>query len=124
MSFWFDVLFDDDGVVTGHDDSVTDCSGFRPEVAKQEVQHWLERNSRMCDKARQLLRVYAKNFADKIPGNLAPIRPLAWNWLPEGSSHASPDEASDKPIQYTWKLDEPDKIAIMEEFLERSILGG
>ncbi|KAK8141885.1 hypothetical protein G3M48_009720 [Beauveria asiatica] len=110
MSFWFDVLFDDDGgVLTGHDDSVTDCSGFRPEVAKQEVQHWLERNSRMCDKARQLLRVYAKNFADKIPGNLAPIRPLAWNWLPEGSSHAPPDEASDKPIQYTWKLDEPDK---------------
>ncbi|KAM3555608.1 hypothetical protein ARSEF4850_005912 [Beauveria asiatica] len=110
MSFWFDVLFDDDGgVLTEHDDSVTDCSGFRPEVAKQEVQHWLERNSRMCDKARQLLRVYAKNFANKIPGNLAPIRPLAWNWLPEGSSHASPDEASDKPIQYTWKLDEPDK---------------
>ncbi|KAJ6787924.1 hypothetical protein PWT90_06404 [Aphanocladium album] len=109
MSFWFDVLFDDDGALTGHDDSVADCSGFRPEVAKQQVQHWLDRNSRMCDTARKLLRDYAENHAGKPPGNLAPIRPLAWNWLPEGSVDVPPDESSEEKISSVWKLDETDR---------------
>ena len=109
MSFWFDVLFDDDGALNGHDETVADCSGFRPEVAKQQVQHWLDRNSKMCDTARQLLRHYAEHHASKPPGNLAPIRPLAWNWLPEGSVDVPLDEANDDETNPVWKLDETDK---------------
>ncbi|KAJ4150616.1 hypothetical protein LMH87_011358 [Akanthomyces muscarius] len=109
MSFWFDVLFDDDGALNGHDETVADCSGFRPEVAKQQVQHWLDRNSKMCDTARQLLRHYAEHHASKPPGNLAPIRPLAWNWLPEGSVDVPLDEANDDKTNPVWKFDETDK---------------
>lgn len=109
MSFWFDVLFDDDGALTGHDDSVADCSGFRPEVAKQQVQHWLDRNSKMCSTARQLLRHYAEHHAGKPPGNLAPIRPLAWNWLPEGSVDVPLDENNDEKVVSEWKQEETDR---------------
>lgn len=111
MSFWFDVLFDDDDTYAQPDGGLGDGSGFRPDVAKQQTQHWLDRNSRMCDTARKLLREYAQNRADKPPGNLAPIRPLAWNWLPDGmgpDGAETPDQ-SDEKISPIWKNDEPDK---------------
>ncbi|KAL7956494.1 hypothetical protein V8C34DRAFT_288436 [Trichoderma compactum] len=110
MSFWFDVLFDDDGALSGPEEIMTDGSGFRPDAAKHQVQHWLDRNSKMCDTARKLLRHYAENHADKPPGNLAPIRPLAWNWLPDTLDPTSIilDDDSEK-VNPVWKPDEPDK---------------
>ncbi|KAL3956315.1 hypothetical protein ACCO45_009161 [Purpureocillium lilacinum] len=111
MSFWFDVLFDDDdGGYSGHDEGMGDGSGFRPEVAKQQVQHWLDRNSKMCDAARQLLKDYAQNQAHKPPGNLAPIRPLAWNWMPDDSINVPADISDDaEKINPVWKPDETDR---------------
>jgi palmitoyltransferase len=111
MSFWFDVLFDDDGAYSGSDDSLVDGTGFRPEIAKQQVQHWLDRNSKMCDTARSLLKDYAGNHANKPPGNLAPIRPLAWNWLPGGTAPgATPaDINKDEKFSPVWNPDESDK---------------
>ncbi|KAM5375818.1 hypothetical protein ACJZ2D_005740 [Fusarium nematophilum] len=110
MSFWFDVLFDDDGALSGPEEGLGDGSGFRPDVAKRQVQHWLDRNSKMCDTARRLLKDYAQNQADKPPGNLAPIRPLAWNWLPDGSVDVPGDVANtEEKINPVWKPDETDK---------------
>ncbi|KAL6409663.1 hypothetical protein AUP68_06046 [Ilyonectria robusta] len=110
MSFWFDVLFDDDGALSGSEEGLGDGSGFRPNVAKQQVQHWLDRNSKMCETARNLLKDYAQNQADKPPGNLAPIRPLAWNWLPDGSVDVPGDVGdSDEKINPVWKPDETDR---------------
>ncbi|KAH6894280.1 hypothetical protein B0T10DRAFT_247648 [Thelonectria olida] len=110
MSFWFDVLFDDDETIEESEEGLGDGSGFRPEVAKQQVQHWLDRNSKMCDTARNLLKDYAQNHADKPPGNLAPIRPLAWNWLPDGSVDLPGDIGNnEEKINPVWKPDETDK---------------
>lgn len=110
MSFWFDVLFDDEDGLIEPDHLLTDCSGFRPELAKQQVQHWLDRNSRMCDKARQLLRDYTVNHADKPPGNLAPIRPLAKNWLPEEPADtASAANDEEEKINPVWKPNETNR---------------
>lgn len=110
MSFWFDVLFDDDDTYAQPDGGIGDGSGFRPDVAKQQTQHWLDRNSRMCDTARALLKDYAENHADKPPGNLAPIRPLAWNWLPDGMVPGGMDKPQDEEkISPVWKADETDK---------------
>ncbi|KAI9151687.1 hypothetical protein HJFPF1_08896 [Paramyrothecium foliicola] len=110
MSFWFDVLFDDEGAFSGPEDALGDGSGFRPDLAKHQVQHWLDRNSRLCDTARKLLKDYAQNQADKPPGNLAPIRPLAWNWLPDGSVDVSGlvDDGNEK-INPVWNPEEKDQ---------------
>ncbi|PTB69057.1 hypothetical protein BBK36DRAFT_1192976 [Trichoderma citrinoviride] len=110
MSFWFDVLFDDDGALSSPEEIMSDGSGFRADVAKLQVQHWLDRNSKMCDTARALLKDYAQNHADKPPGNLAPIRPLAWNWLPDvpGATPIIMDDNNEK-INPVWKPDETDK---------------
>lgn len=87
MAFWFDVLFDEDASLDDPQDGMGDGLGFRVDIAKQEVQNWLERNSTMCDAARQLLRKYVETEArtKRPPGPLAPIHPLAWNWLAEGA---------------------------------------
>lgn len=111
MSFWFDVLFDDEeGAFPGSEEDMSDGSDLRMDVAKLQVQHWLDRNSRMCDKARRLLKDYAENHAHKPPGNLAPVRPLAWNWMPEGSVDVPADvaEGTDR-INPVWKPDEADR---------------
>lgn len=108
MSFWSDVLFDDDNSIDDQQDG--DGYSFRMDVAKTEVQNWLERNSTMCDTARRLLRDYAENRASKPPGPLAPISPLAWNWLPEGSVKVRADDPrDDEDFQPLWKQDETDK---------------
>ncbi|KAM0307785.1 hypothetical protein ACHAPM_000513 [Fusarium culmorum] len=110
MSFWFDVLFDDDGALSCRDENPSDTLGFQPEEAKRQVQHWLDRNSKLCDTARKLLKDHAQNHADKPPGNLAPIRPLAWNWLPDGSVDVPGDVTNtDEKINPVWKPDETDK---------------
>ncbi|KAL1857007.1 hypothetical protein VTK73DRAFT_8149 [Phialemonium thermophilum] len=106
MSFWFDVLFDDDNTVEQLDEPVQ----FRPDVAKAEVQNWLERNSRMCDKARALLKAYSRDHSHKPPGSLAPISPLAWNWLSDETMRSRMDDPKDgAAITPQWKEDEPDK---------------
>lgn len=94
MAFWFDVLFDEDASLDDPQDGLGDGFGFRVDIAKMEVQNWLERNSTMCDAARQLLRKYVEVEArtKRPPGPLAPIHPLAWNWLPEGSVKVRADD--------------------------------
>lgn len=110
MSFWFDVLFDDEASLDDPQDGLGDGLGFRIDVAKTEVQNWLERNSTMCDTARSLLRDYADNRSQRPPGALAPISPLAWNWLPEGSVKVRADDPKDtEKFQPLWKHDETDK---------------
>jgi hypothetical protein len=110
MSFWLDVLFDEE---SGLDDPSTYpvMLEFRPGVAKLEVQHWLERNSRMCDKAVALLRDYHKNRSDRPPGPLAPISPLAWNWLPDkNSGEPRADDLGDhSKVTPDWDENEVDK---------------
>lgn len=104
MSFWLDVLFDDDS--TADDDE----TGFRLEVAKIEVANWLERNSTMCAQARELLQEYAAVQAQghRPPGPLPPISPLAWNWLPGGDtkSRAVDPPPTSEPV---WLEKETDK---------------
>jgi hypothetical protein len=110
MAFWSTVLFDDDALSDESDGNV--YGEFRPDVAKTEVQNWFERNSRFCDKARQLLTDYEENVASKglPPGHLPCISPLAWNWLPEGTVRVRADDYSnDIKITPQWKEDEPDK---------------
>ncbi|KAK0709765.1 hypothetical protein B0T26DRAFT_722871 [Lasiosphaeria miniovina] len=110
-SFWSTVLFDDE--TAGEEEEANAGAGdFRPEVAKIEVQNWIERNSRVCDKARQLLIQYEETLASRgfLPGNLSPISPLSWNWLPEGTIRTrAGDEEDDAKIIPHWKEDEPDK---------------
>ncbi|KAL2018259.1 hypothetical protein VTK56DRAFT_1013 [Thermocarpiscus australiensis] len=110
MAFWSTVLFDDDGLADEPDGNA--YGEFRPDVAKTEVQNWFERNSRFCDKARQLLIDYEENVASKglPPGHLPCISPLAWNWMPQGTVRVRADDASDD-TKFTpqWKEDEPDK---------------
>ncbi|MDA4133180.1 MAG: hypothetical protein OK454_08675, partial [Thaumarchaeota archaeon] len=108
MSFWFDVLFDDDDVMLDDPQDLGD--GFRVDVAKTEVQHWLERNSAMCDAARHLLKDYVEHHAHEPPGPLAPISPLAWNWLPQGSVKIRADDPRDRSqVESVWREDEKDK---------------
>lgn len=109
MSFWSTVLFDDDVPL---EDSGGNDGDFRPEVARIEVSNWIERNSRFCDKARQLLVEYEQSLAQRglPPGYLARISPLAWNWLPEGSVEVRADDIKDDAkITPQWNEDEPDK---------------
>ncbi|KAK4043133.1 hypothetical protein C8A01DRAFT_43914 [Parachaetomium inaequale] len=110
MAFWSTVLFDDDALSDESDGNV--YGEFRPDVAKVEVQNWFERNSRFCDKARQLLTDYEETVASKglPPGHLPCISPLAWNWLVEGTVRVRADDfTDDTKITPQWKEDEPDK---------------
>ncbi|KAL1838699.1 hypothetical protein VTJ49DRAFT_2289 [Mycothermus thermophilus] len=110
MAFWSTVMFDDEAVAD--EQEANGYGEFRPDVAKAEIQNWFERNSRFCDKARQLLRDYEANVAGKglPPGHLPCISPLAWNWLPDGSSRVRADDITDDAnITPQWNEDEPDK---------------
>ncbi|KAJ4293726.1 hypothetical protein N0V88_005234 [Collariella sp. IMI 366227] len=109
MAFWSTVLFDDDALP---EDPENVYETFRPDIAKTEVQNWFERNSRFCDKARQLLTEYEEAMANKglPPGHLPCISPLAWNWLPEGTVRVRADDVNDHTkITPQWKKDETDK---------------
>ncbi|KAK4150873.1 hypothetical protein C8A00DRAFT_45799 [Chaetomidium leptoderma] len=110
MAFWSTVLFDDDAL---SDESDGNGYGeFRPDIAKTEVQNWFERNSRFCDKARQLLTDYEDAVASKglPPGHLPCISPLAWNWLVAGTVRVRADDIDDDTkVTPQWKEDEPDK---------------
>ena len=108
MAFWSTVLFDDETLA---DETETNDGEFRPDIAKTEVQNWFERNSRLCEKARLLLREYEANVASHgYPGHLHRDSPLAWNWLPEGSVPVRADDADDDTkITPQWNEDEPDK---------------
>ncbi|KAJ0284653.1 hypothetical protein COL940_003974 [Colletotrichum noveboracense] len=110
MSFWYDVLFDEDAQLDDPQDGLGDGSGFRVDVAKTEIQHWLERNSRMCDTARKLLTDYSQNKSHKPPGVLAPIAPLAWNWFPEGQVKVRADNYKEgERVTPTWDPEIQDK---------------
>ncbi|KAL2755619.1 hypothetical protein ACRALDRAFT_1051040 [Sodiomyces alcalophilus JCM 7366] len=110
MSFWYDVLFDEDAQLDDPQDDMGDGSGFRVDVAKTEIQNWLERNSRMCDTARKLLTDYSQKQSDRPPGILAPIAPLAWNWYPEGEVKVRVDNVKEgEKFTPRWDPDIKDK---------------
>jgi len=107
MSFWSDVLFDDDSTA---DDQAAAAqgSGFRPEVCRIEVWHYLERNPHMCPKTRQLLTEYVSTHASKSPGIPAPLSPMSANWIPDCMTRADdPDENG--PAEPRWDVEETDK---------------
>ncbi|KAK0629126.1 hypothetical protein B0T17DRAFT_177330 [Bombardia bombarda] len=111
MTFWFTVLFDEDAISDDQESNIG-LGDFRPDVARVEVRNWIERNSRFCDKARNLLVEYEDTLAPRglPPGYLARISPLAWNWLPDGTVGVRADDArADSKITPHWKEDEPDK---------------
>lgn len=102
MSFWYHVLFEDDS--TADDDE----TGFRLEVAKTEVWHWIERNVTMCDKARDLLQEYHEKQAHAPPGLLPQIGPWPCNWLDDGAYKAR--VVHPHPItEPVWNEQETDK---------------
>lgn len=106
MSFWLNVLFDEESLA---DEQELGLAEFRTSQARTEVRHWLERNSRMCAKARLLLQDYHQNLSHKPPGKLAAISPLAWNWLPEGSVEVLADDpAEDSKHAPQWDEEETD----------------
>ncbi|KAJ4415091.1 hypothetical protein N0V85_002871, partial [Neurospora sp. IMI 360204] len=109
MSFWCAVLFDDE---SGEEqqDAGAQFADFRPDVAKMEVQNWIERNSRMCDKARQLLVDYQQNLGSRgsPPGSLPENPVLSWNWMPHVRPRAD-DIGEETKITPQWKEDEQDK---------------
>jgi palmitoyltransferase len=110
MSFWYDILFDDGMLDDPQEVMAEELGPFRSEVSRTEVQHWLERNSRMCAKARALLTNYVRHQAHKPPGTLAPISPLAWNWLPEGTVKIRADDPNDvQKINPVWDPEIGDK---------------
>ncbi|KAF9876226.1 hypothetical protein CkaCkLH20_06169 [Colletotrichum karsti] len=112
MSFWYDVLFDEDAQLDDPQEGMGDGSGFRVDVAKTEIHHWLERNSRMCDTARKLLSDYSRNKSHKPPGVLAAIPPLSWNWLPdaEGQGLVRADNYKEgERVVPTWDPEIQDK---------------
>ncbi|RXG45868.1 hypothetical protein VDGE_05547 [Verticillium dahliae] len=110
MSFWYDVLFDEDAQLDDPQEGMGDGSGFRVDIAKTEIQNWLERNSRMCDAARKLLTDYSQHQSHRPPGVLAPIAPLAWNWFPEGQVKIRADNIKEgEKFTPKWDLDITDK---------------
>ncbi|EGY14383.1 uncharacterized protein VDAG_05547 [Verticillium dahliae VdLs.17] len=110
MSFWYDVLFDEDAQLDDPQEGMGDGSGFRVDIAKTEIQNWLERNSRMCDAARKLLTDYSQHQSHRPPGVLAPIAPLAWNWFPEGQVKIRADNVKEgEKFTPKWDLDITDK---------------
>ncbi|KAH7630343.1 hypothetical protein B0T09DRAFT_147108 [Sordaria sp. MPI-SDFR-AT-0083] len=109
MSFWSAVLFDDE---SGEEqqDAGAQFADFRPDFAKMEVYNWIERNSRMCDKARQLLVDYQQNLGSRgsPPGGLSENSVLSWNWMPHVRPRAD-DIGQETKITPQWKEDEQDK---------------
>ncbi|KAH6663613.1 hypothetical protein F5X68DRAFT_218156 [Plectosphaerella plurivora] len=105
MSFWYDVLFDEDAQLDDPQEGMGDGSGFRVDIAKTEIQNWLERNSRMCETARKLLTDYSEKQSHKPPGVLAPIAPLAWNWFPDGKIKVREDYFKGTTEKFTPKWD-------------------
>src|SRR6188474_2247858 len=117
MLFWHDVLFEDENAQRYNFTSDVGQDERAFHTAQQQVQHWLERNSRIGGKARALLADYAKNHGSKPPGMTPPIAALNRK-SPEGDpaqGHADdPDDEVDDPkrtekITPFWNADEPDK---------------
>ncbi|KAK5662057.1 hypothetical protein OQA88_10171 [Cercophora sp. LCS_1] len=106
MSFWSNVLFDEDSM-DEHDAATS--GDFHPEIAKSQVQNWIERNSRFCEKARKLLIHYDTKVATSLPpGRLPQIQPLCWNWV-EGLQPRADELADNTKITPRWNEDESDK---------------
>ena len=91
MSFWYDVLFDERRL---SDYPIKETVGnvpFAREGAKKQIEHYLQRNSRMCNKARAILHDYYRRQQVKFeyPGVPPLIAPRGHNWVPDA---ADPDE--------------------------------
>ncbi|KAG9254687.1 uncharacterized protein F5Z01DRAFT_673834 [Emericellopsis atlantica] len=105
MAFWFRVLFDDDSPYAESDDGLNDGTGFRPEVARSQVQNWLDRNTEMCETAWDLL---GNHFLDdngelKSPDNVpATLRPPT-KALTTGSQ-------TDEKFSPVWNPEETDRL--------------
>ncbi|KAK1755701.1 hypothetical protein QBC47DRAFT_300455 [Echria macrotheca] len=103
MSFWSTVLFEEEaGYYVQY--NTGNAGDFRPDKAKVEIQNWIERNSRFCDKARKLLVEYEETLGRRgdLPGRLPRIMPLAWNWLPEGSVRVRADDIGNPVDDSHW----------------------
>ncbi|KAM7191563.1 hypothetical protein V8F33_008795 [Rhypophila sp. PSN 637] len=107
MHFWIRTLYDDDAM------EPPEGADFRSDIARTEIQHWFERNSRFCDKARQLLIEYERTARENpkdAPGPLTPhCSDMAWNWDPENHKIRADPADDDSKITPLWKEDEPDK---------------
>ncbi|KAI6784516.1 uncharacterized protein J7T54_006561 [Emericellopsis cladophorae] len=105
MAFWFRVLFDDDSPYAESDDGLNDGTGFRPEVARSQVQNWLDRNTEMCETAWDLL---GNHFLDdngelKSPDTMpATLRPPT-KALANGSQ-------TDEKFSPVWNPEETDRL--------------
>jgi hypothetical protein len=107
MSFWLDVLFDEDLC-----DDPPEYPGmdFHPATAKVEISHWLERNAKLSEKAQILLKDYVRNHSNQLPGPLPAIRPLCCNWLPKEIINIRVDDPNGaSPVRSDWDAEEPDK---------------
>lgn len=107
MSFWLDVLFDEDLC-----DDPPDYPGmdFHPATAKVEISHWLERNAKLSEKAQILLKDYVRNHSSQLPGPLPAIRPLCCNWLPKEVVNIRADDPKGAaPVKPEWDAGETDK---------------
>ncbi|CAK7265404.1 hypothetical protein SEPCBS119000_001492 [Sporothrix epigloea] len=82
MAFWYYVFFEDDSVPDDLDSLGGDGTGYRPDLAKIELRHWLERNAAICAEARERLVDYANKHQTKAPGIPSLNSPLARLWIP------------------------------------------
>ncbi len=101
MAFWYDALFDED-------EGVSSPSVFRPQLARNDILHWLERNSNVCEEAKHLLQEYAKTHADKAPGIPEHITPLSANWVPGSKGRIDDPKKTERTLP-VWNEDETDK---------------
>ena len=109
MSFWLDVIYDEEATLATPVDEFDDSSKFHNALARSQVQHWLDRNSRLCDTARDLLTQYANTIGTSPPGPLTVVRPLAWNWFPKGSFFSwQVEQENDATVKPEWREDETD----------------
>lgn len=82
MAFWYYLFFEDDSVPDDLDSLGGDGTGYRPDLAKIELRHWLERNATICTEARDRLVDYANKHQTKAPGIPSLNSPLARLWIP------------------------------------------
>lgn len=107
MQLFLDVLFDEGEIDTapleGQQRPLPDLNA---EVARVEIQNWLARNSKLDPSATALLKDYTDRHANKAPGPLEPMSPLAWNWLPKGSVEIPVQNDESAPH---WNVEAPTK---------------
>ncbi|CAK7222953.1 hypothetical protein SCUCBS95973_005010 [Sporothrix curviconia] len=82
MAFWYYIFFEDDTVPEELETIGGDGTGYRPDLARVELEHWLERNASLCTEAHERLVDYASTHQNKAPGMPSLNSPLARLWIP------------------------------------------